>query len=301
MNLAGVAKAQGDNDRAANGYARALKINPRMVKAHNDWASLLLVNKQMPAAIEHLEAALAIDPDYLPARVNLAHALLSAGRTVEAIAGYNWVLAAKADDALAIKAALAWPVIIASHDEIDQVHQRLDQNLTRLETSTLAVADPLQAIGVPAFYLGLRRAERTRFSSTDRAGCCTELRLRVESDRAALRGGQSPDRGRSADQGRLRLKSLSSAHDRQAQRRPHPLVGPRRVRGRCVSRPRAERHDVAGHRAHRRRRGAAVAQFGGPRAARSPNRRSTCCFIPISAWSHKPTIWLTLGWRRCSA
>ena len=61
--------------RPAAEFERAIELDPRDTAARNDLATTLLQQGKFEQAIPQLEAALAIDPRFLPARLNLALAL----------------------------------------------------------------------------------------------------------------------------------------------------------------------------------------------------------------------------------
>lgn len=75
---------QGKYEEAAAHYAAALRANPRLAAAHNDWGVDLAAQRQLAAAAEHFAEALKLDPQYAVAHRNLASALIAANKLAEA-------------------------------------------------------------------------------------------------------------------------------------------------------------------------------------------------------------------------
>ena len=62
----------GEHDRALTEYTEALRLKPDLPTAHLNIAVLQIKDGRLADARQHLEAALAIDPGYEPARQLLA-------------------------------------------------------------------------------------------------------------------------------------------------------------------------------------------------------------------------------------
>ena len=74
-------------------YRTTIERNPECWLAHNNLgADLLEYAGRVPEALEHLETAVSLKPDYLPARNNLGSALSRLGRTDEAVVQYEAIL-----------------------------------------------------------------------------------------------------------------------------------------------------------------------------------------------------------------
>lgn len=82
--------AEGRRDEARQQFQRAIALQPTHAFAH---FQLGLLAPSLPESERHFSAALAADPHYLDARVNLAQALASQGRLAEAVAQYRTALA----------------------------------------------------------------------------------------------------------------------------------------------------------------------------------------------------------------
>jgi tetratricopeptide (TPR) repeat protein len=80
-------------------YQRAHKLNPRSFKWLYYWGSLLLNRKKRDEAVPVLISGLQLRPDYLPAELKLAEALLESGRTQEAGRTYEAILKQYPDSA----------------------------------------------------------------------------------------------------------------------------------------------------------------------------------------------------------
>jgi tetratricopeptide (TPR) repeat protein len=52
-------------------YEKALELNPRHAQAHFNLGSILAEQGKKAAAIEHLEQAVALDPNFAPAKQRL--------------------------------------------------------------------------------------------------------------------------------------------------------------------------------------------------------------------------------------
>jgi Flp pilus assembly protein TadD len=70
---------QGQDDRALTEYAEALRLKPDLPTAHLNIAVLQIKQGRMAEARQHLEAALAVDPTYEPARQVLARMSAAGG------------------------------------------------------------------------------------------------------------------------------------------------------------------------------------------------------------------------------
>lgn len=83
------------------GYETMLRVDPRDAELHDDVALLYMGVGQMPQAIRHFEASVALKPDSAAAYFNLGTALAQAGRLDDATAAFRSALTRRANYALA--------------------------------------------------------------------------------------------------------------------------------------------------------------------------------------------------------
>ena len=76
---------------------QALRLKPDFAEAHNDLGIVLTRSGRIPEAIEHLEQALRIKPDFAEAHNDLGNALRQSGRIPEAIEHLEHALRVKPD------------------------------------------------------------------------------------------------------------------------------------------------------------------------------------------------------------
>jgi tetratricopeptide (TPR) repeat protein len=92
-NLGRALAITGRLDQAAPHYERALEINPEFAEAQSEFGRLLAVEGQYDQAIPHLKKAVAIKPDLVDAHYYLGASLyFSSGRTQEALAEWREAL-----------------------------------------------------------------------------------------------------------------------------------------------------------------------------------------------------------------
>jgi hypothetical protein len=75
---------KGRSDDAIAHFGEALRMNPRLAHAQNNWGIALARQGKWTEAIPHYEEALRIDPSYPEAHVNMAAALQRVGRYADA-------------------------------------------------------------------------------------------------------------------------------------------------------------------------------------------------------------------------
>jgi tetratricopeptide (TPR) repeat protein len=75
-------------------FAHGLSVDPRNPIAHTNLAIGLTARGEVPAAMAHLEQALAIWPAFIPARIAMGNALLESGRAADAIPEFEAALEA---------------------------------------------------------------------------------------------------------------------------------------------------------------------------------------------------------------
>src|SRR5262249_44417602 len=100
-----------------------------------------------------LEEALRVKPDYTEAMGLLATVLGRQGKVAEARAWVSKALATRPDDGLKVRSALLLPVVYGSIDEPQRERARLRDDLARLSAGPLSVDDPVNAVGMNAFFL----------------------------------------------------------------------------------------------------------------------------------------------------
>jgi mono/diheme cytochrome c family protein len=71
------------------GYETMLRVDPKDAELHDDVALLYMGMGQMPPAIKHFEASVALKPDSPQARFNLGTALAQAGRLDDSVAAFR--------------------------------------------------------------------------------------------------------------------------------------------------------------------------------------------------------------------
>jgi tetratricopeptide (TPR) repeat protein len=92
-NLGRALAMTGHLDQAVPHFERALEINPEFAEAHSELGRLLAVEGQYDQAIPHLKKALALKPDLVEAHYYLGASLyFSSGRTQEALAQWREAL-----------------------------------------------------------------------------------------------------------------------------------------------------------------------------------------------------------------
>jgi len=129
----------GDGDKATLTFAEAVKANPKDPARHVRWAYLFLSVDQNGDALEDMEAALKLDPDYAPAMLGKAR-VLNESFDGEAI---KW----------AEKAAKADPKLYQAHELMARIHleDNNPEKATAAAKEALAITpDALQALAILA-------------------------------------------------------------------------------------------------------------------------------------------------------
>ena len=62
----------GHSDEAIAHFAEALRLDPQMAEAQNDWAYVLRAQGRFREALDHVSAALRIKPNLVEAHLNAA-------------------------------------------------------------------------------------------------------------------------------------------------------------------------------------------------------------------------------------
>jgi len=79
------AEADGQREQAIRHYRQTIALNPLLLEARNNLGNLLIQQRQIAAAIIELQAALAVDSNYVLARNNLGSAYLLNGEEGRAV------------------------------------------------------------------------------------------------------------------------------------------------------------------------------------------------------------------------
>lgn len=90
----------GDLAEAGQLYQKAVTRDPSNIQGNYLLGSVLLLTGKPAQGLKHLEKALRLKPDLVPALVNRATALVRLGRLEEAVASYDQALALKPDNAI---------------------------------------------------------------------------------------------------------------------------------------------------------------------------------------------------------
>jgi len=131
----------------------ALRLRPDYAEAHNNLGDALARSRRLPEAIAQFVAALRLEPNYVVARDNLGSALIQSGRREEAIGQFRQVLQLQPDLAEA-HASLGFA--LASTGRLEEAIPELQQAL-RL--------DP--AAPNPHYYLGLALRSTGRLAEAE--------------------------------------------------------------------------------------------------------------------------------------
>ena len=103
LHLLGVIRLQlGHTDEAIELLQRALDLNPDFAEAHNNLGVALRSSGAIEQAVPHWEKAVALKPDYVDAYDNLARGLNESGKTGLALACWQRALALQPDHAKAL-------------------------------------------------------------------------------------------------------------------------------------------------------------------------------------------------------
>jgi tetratricopeptide (TPR) repeat protein len=134
---------QGDNLEAVRWISKALKITPSSAMFHSNMAWSLSALEELPAAKQHAEQALNLDPSLLNSRRVLATVLGKMGLLKEAAASWQQVLNAAPEDA---KAHSSLGAILLEFGQMDQAVSHLRESI-RIKPDSIRPYIPLAEVG----------------------------------------------------------------------------------------------------------------------------------------------------------
>src|SRR2546425_4706156 len=108
---------QGKLAEAVEHYEAALRLEPDYVDANYAWGNALARQGKLAEAVEHYQAALRVKPDHANAHTNAGSALAGQGKLAEAIEHYQQALRAKPDHA---DAHTNWGEALAQQGKLDE-------------------------------------------------------------------------------------------------------------------------------------------------------------------------------------
>lgn len=88
---------QGLIEEAKQHYLEAIRLSPRLARAHLNHGNILLLKGDLEGALEAFRTAIRHKPDYAGAYYNIGNALLGSGQYDEAVASYRRALELKPD------------------------------------------------------------------------------------------------------------------------------------------------------------------------------------------------------------
>jgi tetratricopeptide (TPR) repeat protein len=132
-NSAGVALlALGRTDEAKVEFGRALEADPLHASAHVNLGNALVETGALEESIAHYTRAIELEPRNYSAHLNLAMALEDDDRYDEACLAFSRALEQRPGDGIRFKIATMLPVYPRSTQEIDELRNRLAQEIDRL-------------------------------------------------------------------------------------------------------------------------------------------------------------------------
>lgn len=174
-NLGNVLAQRGEWLAAVGAYRAALAAMPNYAEAHANLGNVLGELGQLDQAVAEYRRAIQINPSDPLAYANLAETLVELGELDEADRTFAQCQAVRPSDAIKLRAAIAVPGVSRTSDEIRRIRERVATNLARLETETLRIDNPLEAVGAPLFFAGYHgeneRPTRRRLAEILRRAC----------------------------------------------------------------------------------------------------------------------------------
>jgi tetratricopeptide (TPR) repeat protein len=157
-NLGNALLDQGRLDEAIAKYDRAIALWPGFFEAHTNLIVALHVAwwmdlTRLDAALDRLDQPRTLRPESAVPNRLVARILEWEGKTNEARAALDRAFLIEPSDALEVRRALLVPVIYSSLEEVQCARTRIEENLRRLSTGTLAIANPVDDVGANTFYL----------------------------------------------------------------------------------------------------------------------------------------------------
>jgi tetratricopeptide (TPR) repeat protein len=183
---------QGKYEEAAVHYGVAVRANPRLATAQNDWGVDLAAQRRFAAAAEHFAAALKIDPQYAVAHWNMALALIATDKPAEARAHLNEAIRLKPRYVSALN-DLAWLLATCPDGNLRNAREALRLAKRATDLTDRADAGILETLAA-AYAEGGRfsEASRTVEEAIQLCGAANqkELLATLENCRQRFRAGQ---------------------------------------------------------------------------------------------------------------
>jgi protein O-GlcNAc transferase len=143
----------GQRDHALLCYQKVIKLDPKNVDAHYNLGGAYYQQGKADEAVNALQTALKLSPKHSEAYKQLANTYYEQGRYSEALKCYGKVAELTSTGGAKIRVGTAIPIIPESLNHIQEIRGRLEQNLDRLLTDQIHVADPLKENGYTQFFL----------------------------------------------------------------------------------------------------------------------------------------------------
>ena len=156
-NLAKLYKQMGNLDAALSTYEHLLSLSPGRQDALINLGNIHFDNGALDDAIACFQKALlenSADKQLADqANINLANTYRRQGENVRAIEAYGHVLSREFRAGLRIKQAMTLPVVYRDHLQINDIRNRLKNEIVEIARSNLVVLDPALEIASTNFFL----------------------------------------------------------------------------------------------------------------------------------------------------
>jgi protein O-GlcNAc transferase len=156
-NLAKLYKQMGNLDAALITYEHLLSFRPERQDALVNLGNIHFDNGALENAIVCFQKALLVNSNDKQltdqAKINLANTYRRQGEDVKAIETYEQVLAREFRAGLRIKQAMTLPVVYRDHLQINDIRDRLKEELAEISSANLVVLDPALEVASTNFFL----------------------------------------------------------------------------------------------------------------------------------------------------
>ncbi len=143
----------GNLEEAEAEFERALQLQPNLAVAHFNLANLLNTEGAYDRARTHYEKTLELLPRFVGAYNALGDLLQDQGKVDEAREYYRRAMQLPNGDAMKIKQATAWPIILESKEHINKIRKEFTEAVDDLIRSpNLLVKDPATEVGRTVLY-----------------------------------------------------------------------------------------------------------------------------------------------------